>query len=49
MDLLTAARQLNPLGGLRGATYEALFGLIASTGIRVSEAVHLLILKLTLR
>ena len=42
MDLLTAARQLNPLGGLRGATYEALFGLIASTGIRVSEAVHLL-------
>jgi integrase len=26
---------------LRGATYEALFGLIASAGLRVSEAVHL--------
>jgi len=42
IDLLKVARQLNPVGGLRGATYEALFGLIASTGIRVSEAVHLL-------
>lgn len=42
MDLLTAARQLKPLGGLRAATYTALFGLIASTGIRVSEAIHLL-------
>jgi len=27
---------------LRGATYETLFGLIASSGLRVSEAVHLL-------
>jgi integrase len=26
---------------LRGATYETLFGLIASTGLRVSEAVDL--------
>ena len=41
IDLLKAARQLRPLGGLRGATYEILFGLIAATGIRVSEAVHL--------
>lgn len=39
VDLLAAARQLSP--PLRGATYEALFGLIASTGLRVSEAVSL--------
>jgi integrase len=38
-DLLVAARGLAP--ALRGATYETLFGLIASTGLRVSEAVHL--------
>lgn len=38
-DLLVAARRLAP--DLRGATYETLFGLIASTGLRVSEAVHL--------
>ena len=42
IDLLKAARQLKPTDGLRGATYETLFGLIASTGIRVSEAIHLL-------
>jgi integrase len=42
VDLLAAARRLGPTPGLRGATYEALFGLIASTGLRVSEAVHLL-------
>lgn len=41
VDLLAAARRLGPTPGLRGATYEALFGLIASTGLRVSEAVHL--------
>jgi integrase len=39
-DLLTAARRLRPR--LRGATYETLFGLLAATGLRVSEAVHLL-------
>ena len=42
VDLLAAARRLGPTPGLRGASYEALFGLIASTGLRVSEAVHLL-------
>ncbi|MEA3242350.1 MAG: tyrosine-type recombinase/integrase, partial [Pseudomonadota bacterium] len=42
IDLLAVARCLDPPGGLRGPTYETLFGLIASTGIRVSEAVHLL-------
>jgi len=42
IDLLAAAHSLGPIPGLRGATYETLFGLIASTGLRVSEAVHLL-------
>lgn len=40
VDLLAAARRLGP--ALRGATYEALFGLLAATGLRVSEAVHLM-------
>jgi integrase len=40
VDLLAAARHLGP--DLRGATYEALFGLLAATGLRVSEAVHLM-------
>ena len=39
VDLLAAAHHLRP--GLRGATYEALFGLLAATGLRVSEAVLL--------
>lgn len=42
IGLLATARRLGPSPGLRGATYEMLFGLIASTGLRVSEAVHLL-------
>jgi integrase len=42
VDLLAAAHRLGPAPGLRGVTYETLFGLIASTGLRVSEAVHLL-------
>jgi integrase len=41
VDLLAAARHIGPCD-LRGATYEALFGLLASTGLRVSEAVRLL-------
>ena len=41
-DLLTAARELQPHGGLRPATFETLFGLIASTGLRISEALDLL-------
>jgi integrase len=40
VDLLAAARRLGP-SRLRGATYETLFGLLASTGLRVSEAVRL--------
>jgi integrase len=43
IDLLAAAHNLgSTIPGLRGATYETLFGVIASTGLRVSEAVHLL-------
>jgi len=40
--LLAAARQIGPPGSIRPATYETLFGLMASTGLRVSEAIHLL-------
>lgn len=42
VELLAAARGLNPQGGLRPATFETLFGLIASAGLRVSEALSLL-------
>lgn len=41
IELLAAARKLGPRGSLRPATYETLFGLMASTGLRVSEAIHL--------
>jgi integrase len=40
-ELLRAAAALRPRGGLRPQTYVALFSLIASTGLRVSEARHL--------
>ena len=39
--LLVAARRLSPRGGLRPATYETLFGLLAATGMRISEALCL--------
>jgi len=48
IDLLSAARCLGPFPGMRGATYETLFGLLASTGIRISEAVHLLDIEVNL-
>lgn len=41
VELLAAARRLGPRGSLRPTTYETLFGLMASTGLRVSEAIHL--------
>lgn len=41
IDLLSAARRLGPAPGVRGAIYETLFGLIASTGMRLSEALAL--------
>ncbi len=39
--LLTAAKCLRPAGGLRGSTYVALLGLLAVTGLRISEALAL--------
>ncbi|OYX16838.1 MAG: hypothetical protein B7Z07_01800 [Sphingomonadales bacterium 32-67-7] len=39
--IVTAAGQLSPEGGLTGATYSTLFGLLAATGLRVSEALRL--------
>jgi integrase len=39
--LLAAARQLPSANGLRGRTYETLFGLLAVTGLRSSEVVAL--------
>ncbi len=43
VDLLAAARRLGPIMGLRGVIFETLFGLIASTGLRISEALALCI------
>lgn len=40
--LLGAARDIQPQGCLRAATFETLFGLMASAGLRVSEALALL-------
>jgi integrase len=39
--LLEATKQLLPVGGLRPATCKVIFGLLASTGLRISEAVNL--------
>jgi integrase len=41
VELLAATAQLGPRGSLRPATYATLFGLMASSGLRVSEAIHL--------
>lgn len=40
-DLIYAASQLGPVGRLRPHTYVTLFGLLASTGLRISEALAL--------
>ena len=40
-DLLAAAARLAPTGGLRPHCYATLFGLIACTGLRISEALAL--------
>ena len=42
VDLLAAARQLGPKDGLRPVVMETLFGLVACTGLRISEALGLL-------
>jgi integrase len=39
--LLNATDKLLPVGGLRPLTYRTLFGLVAATGLRISEALHL--------
>lgn len=41
IDLLAAARRFGPEPGLNGRVFEMLFGLIACTGMRVSEAIGL--------
>jgi len=41
VDLLAGTRRLGPVAGLRGVVFETLFGLIASTGLRISEALSL--------
>ena len=40
-DLLAAAKMLRPSGGLRPWTYHCLFGLLAVTGLRISELIYL--------
>jgi len=40
-DLLAAARRLPPAETLRPLTYETFFGLVAASGLRLSEALHL--------
>jgi integrase len=40
-DLLRAAAGLSPAGGLRPRAYATLFGLLACTGLRISEALAL--------
>jgi integrase len=40
-DLMAAASRLAPEGGLRPVTYATIFGLIAATGLRRSEAIDL--------
>ena len=41
LGLLAAARALQPQGELRSAVFETLIGLIAATGLRISEAINL--------
>ncbi|GAB7540723.1 tyrosine-type recombinase/integrase [Cupriavidus sp. 8B] len=41
LDLLAACDHLYPPGGLRGASCATIFGLIAATGLRISEATGL--------
>jgi len=45
--LILAAKQLTPRGGLRPHTYATLISLLAVTGMRISEALHLLLSDVT--
>ena len=40
-DLIAACRRLTPDNGIRPHTHATLFGLLACTGMRISEALHL--------
>jgi integrase len=40
-DLMAACRKLHPAGGLRGASCATIFGLMACSGLRISEATGL--------
>jgi len=46
-QLLAATTRLRPRGSLRPLTYATLFGLLAATGLRVSEALHLVVDDIT--
>ena len=46
-QLIEAARELKPRGSIRPLTYATLFGLLAATGLRVSEALALTVNDLT--
>ena len=46
-QLLTATARLRPRGSLRPLTYATLFGLLAATGLRISEALHLVVDDIT--
>jgi integrase len=46
-QLLTATSRLRPRGSLRPLTYATLFGLLAATGLRISEALHLVVDDIT--
>lgn len=41
VELLKVSSTLGPLDSLRPHTYETILGLMASTGIRIGEAIHL--------
>lgn len=41
VELVAAIRAIAPAGGLRPETYATLFGLLASSGLRISEALRL--------
>lgn len=45
--LVAAAARLGPAASLRASTYETLFGLLAATGMRVSEALALRVADVT--
>jgi integrase/recombinase XerC len=49
LDLMDLAGRLAPLGGLRPLMYRTLFGLLAAAGLRISEALKLLVADVDLQ